>query len=185
MHFWYNWLIRTLVFERQERRHFTDGISSWNLVIHDQPSLVFLNNLSYQSLKSLMWHVRHIDLEMLCQDQMFTECNNLEGICCILLFLLIFCASFCYIIFSCDQAALRSPLSVCLSVCLSVTPFSLCYCHRMATNFSEVITNDKSDVNAKDQGHRSKVKVTEVITQLSRFRTVTPVWIHIWWQNDA
>ena len=30
-----------------------------------------------------------------------------------------------------------------------------------------------------------KVKVTEVNTQLSRFRTVTPVWIHIWWWNDA
>ena len=32
---------------------------------------------------------------------------------------------------------------------------------------------------------RSKVKVTEVTTQLKRFRTVTPVWIHIWWWNDA
>ena len=32
---------------------------------------------------------------------------------------------------------------------------------------------------------RSKVKVTEVNTQLNRFRTVTPVWIHIWWWNDA
>ena len=31
----------------------------------------------------------------------------------------------------------------------------------------------------------SKVKVTEVNTQLSRFRTVTPVWIHIWWWNEA
>ena len=31
---------------------------------------------------------------------------------------------------------------------------------------------------------RSKVKVTEVKTQLNRFRTVTPVWIHIWWWND-
>ena len=30
---------------------------------------------------------------------------------------------------------------------------------------------------------RSKVKVTEVTTQLNRFRTVTPVWIHIWWWN--
>ena len=30
-----------------------------------------------------------------------------------------------------------------------------------------------------------KVKVTEVTTQLNRFRTVTPVWIHIWWWNDA
>ena len=33
----------------------------------------------------------------------------------------------------------------------------------------------KSDVHAKGQGHRSKVKVTEVNTQLSRFRTLTPV----------
>ena len=32
---------------------------------------------------------------------------------------------------------------------------------------------------------RSKVKVTEVTTQLNRFRTVTPVWIHIWWWNDV
>ena len=32
---------------------------------------------------------------------------------------------------------------------------------------------------------RSKVKVTEVTTQLNRFRTVTPVWIHIWWWDDA
>ena len=32
---------------------------------------------------------------------------------------------------------------------------------------------------------RSKVKVTEVTTQLNRFRTVTPVWIHIWWWNGA
>ena len=31
---------------------------------------------------------------------------------------------------------------------------------------------------------RSKVKVTEVTTQLNHFRTVTPVWIHIWWWND-
>ena len=32
---------------------------------------------------------------------------------------------------------------------------------------------------------RWKVKVTKVKTQLSCFRTVTPVWIHIWWWNDA
>ena len=30
-----------------------------------------------------------------------------------------------------------------------------------------------------------KVKVTEVKTQLNRFRTVTPVLIHIWRWNDA
>ena len=68
-------------------------------------------------------------------------------------------------VFSCDQAALRTPLSVCLSVRLSVTPFLLCSCHRIATKFSGVITNDTSDVHAKGQGHRWKVKVTEVMTQ--------------------
>ena len=92
------------------------------------------------------------------------------------------------LILSCDQAALRTLLSVRLSVCLSVrllfsTPFSLCSHHRIIMKFSGVITNDKSDVHA--QGQRSKVKVTEVKTQLSCFRTVTPVWIHIWWWNDA
>ena len=71
------------------------------------------------------------------------------------------------------------------SVCLSVTPFWLCSHHRIIMKFSGVITNDKSDVHAKGQGQRSKVKVTEVNTQLNRFRTVTPVWIDIWWWNDA
>ena len=75
--------------------------------------------------------------------------------------------------------------SVCLSVCLSVTPFWLCSHHRIIMKFSGVITNDKSDVHEKGQGQRSKVKVTEVTTQLNRFRTVTLVWIHIWWWNDA
>ena len=88
-------------------------------------------------------------------------------------------------IFSCDQAALRTPLSVRPSVSLSVTPFSLCFCHRIITKLSGVITNDNNDVHAKGQSHRSKVKVIKVITQLSHFRTVTPVWIHIWWSNDA
>ena len=32
---------------------------------------------------------------------------------------------------------------------------------------------------------RSKVKVTEVKPQLSRFRTITPVWIHIWKWNHV
>ena len=81
-------------------------------------------------------------------------------------------------------------LSVCLSVCPSVR---LSVCHTFLTmfpsciimKFSGVITNDQSKVHAKGQGQRSKVKVTEVTTQLNRFRTVTPVWIHIWWWNDA
>ena len=97
-------------------------------------------------------------------------------------------------VFSCDQAALwmvqsvRRPSvrpSVCPSVCLSVTPFWLCFHHPIIMKFSGVITSDKSDVHAKGQGQRSKVKVTEVTTQLNRFRTVTPVWIHIWWWDNA
>ena len=75
--------------------------------------------------------------------------------------------------------------SVCPSVRLSVTPFWLCSHHRIIMKFSGIITSDKSDVHAKGQGQRSKVKVTEVTTQLNCFRTVTPVWIHIWWWNDA
>ena len=100
-------------------------------------------------------------------------------------------------VFSCDQAALQMVFSVCPSVCpsvrpsvcpsvhLSVTPFWLCSHHRIIMKFSGVITNDRCKVHAKGQGQRSKVKVTEVTTQLNRFRTVTPVWIHIWWWNDA
>ena len=96
-------------------------------------------------------------------------------------------------IFSCDQAALQMVFSVCLSVCLSVcpsvrlsvTPFSPCSHHRIIMKFSGVITMVKSDVHAKGQGQRSKVKVTEVNTQLSRFRTLTLVWIHIWQWNHA
>ena len=93
------------------------------------------------------------------------------------------------LIFSCDQAALQMVFSVRLSVCLSVrpsvTPFWLCSHHRIIMKFSGVITNHQSKVHAKGQGQRSKVKVTEVTTQLNRFRTVTPVWIHIWWWNDT
>ena len=92
-------------------------------------------------------------------------------------------------IFSCDQAAIwlvqSVRLSVRPSVRPSVTPFSPCSHHCIILKFSGFITNDKSDVHAKGQRQRSKVKVTEVNTQLNRFRTVTPVWIHIWWQNDA
>ena len=76
-------------------------------------------------------------------------------------------------------------LSVCLSVCLSVTPFWLCSHHCIIMKLSGVITKDQGNVHAKGQGQRSKVKVTEVTTQLSRFRTVTSVWIHIWRWNDT
>ena len=99
----------------------------------------------------------------------------------------------CPIVFSCDQAAIwlvqsvrpSVRLSVRPSVRLSVTPFSPCSHHRIIMKFSGVITMVKSDVHAKGQGQRSKVKVTEVNTQLSRFLTLTPVWIHIWQWNHA
>ena len=84
---------------------------------------------------------------------------------------------FC-LVFSCDQAALwmvfsvrlsvcpSVRLSVCPSVCPSVTPFWLCSHHRIIMKFSGVITLDQGKVHAKGQGQRSKVKVTEVTTQL-------------------
>ena len=72
-------------------------------------------------------------------------------------------------IFSCDQAAVWLVQSVRLSVRLSdrpsvrlsVTPFSPCSHHRIIMKFSGVITMVKSDVHAKGQGQRSKVKVTD------------------------
>ena len=82
-------------------------------------------------------------------------------------------------VFSCDQAALWMVFSVRLS------HFWLCSHHRIIMKFSGVITKDQGKVHAKGQGQRSKVKVTEVTTQLNRFRTVNPVWIHIWWWNDT
>ena len=78
---------------------------------------------------------------------------------------------------SCAQAA----LGMVFSVCLSVTPFWLCSHHRIIMKFSGVITTDQGNVHAKGQGQGH----TEVATQLSRFRTVTPVWIRIWWWNDT
>ena len=92
--------------------------------------------------------------------------------------------------FSCDQAALWMAFpsvrpSVRPPVCPSVTPFSLCSHHHIIMKFTGIITNDRSDVHARGQGQRSKVKVTEVLTTLSSFRTVTPGSINIWWWNDA
>ena len=72
-----------------------------------------------------------------------------------------------------------------LSACPSVTPFWLCSHYLIIVKFSGLITRDQGKVHAKGQGQRWKVKITEVTTQLNRFRTVTPVWIHIWWWNDT
>ena len=88
-----------------------------------------------------------------------------------------------YISFICVQAAIWMVQSAFPSVRLFVTPFWLCSHHCIIMKYSGVITTEKSDVHAIGQGQRSKVKVTEVKKQLSGFRIVTPVWIHIWWYD--
>ena len=80
-------------------------------------------------------------------------------------------------LFSCDQAALQMVLSVSPSVCLSHL-FDYVPIIVSSWNFQELLPMTKVRF-------MQKVKVTEVTTQLNRFRTVTPVWIHIWWWNDA
>ena len=88
------------------------------------------------------------------------------------------------IFFSCDQAALWLVQSVSLSVRLSVR-------HTFFTMFPPSYHHGifRSDYHGQKwcpcKWSRSKVKVTEVKTQLSRFRTVTPVWFHIWQWNHA
>ena len=71
--------------------------------------------------------------------------------------------------------------SVCLSVCPSVTPFWLCSHHRIIIKFSGVIKLDQGKDHAKGPGQRSKVRGHRGHDPNFRFRTVTPVWIHIWW----
>ena len=61
------------------------------------------------------------------------------------------------------------------SVYPSMTPFLPCSCHRIIMKILGVIIMDKRDVPAKGQSQRPKVNATEIKTQFSRFRTVTPV----------
>ena len=63
-------------------------------------------------------------------------------------------------------------------------PCSQCSCHCIIMKFSGVITNDKSDVRAKGQGHRSKVNVTKavftkIIGHVGHFRWLGP---NVWWE---
>ena len=66
-------------------------------------------------------------------------------------------------------------------------PCSLCSHHRIiisSWNIRELLpmTKLRSMQKVKVRGQRSR---SQVKTQLNHFRTVTPVWIHIWWWNDA
>ena len=79
--------------------------------------------------------------------------------------------------------------SVCPSVRLSVCP-SVCLSHLFdyvpiilsSWNYQELLPVTKvtsvQKVKVKGQGHRGH-------DPNFRFRTVTPVWIHIWWWNDT
>ena len=91
-------------------------------------------------------------------------------------------------LFSCDQASIW----LVQSVRLSVRPYvRLSVCHTFFTMFPSSYHHEifrsyyhgQKWCPCKRSG--SKVKVTEVNTQLSRFRTLTPVWIHIWQWNHA
>ena len=86
-------------------------------------------------------------------------------------------------VFSCNQAALWMVQSIRPSVRPSVTPFWLCSHHHIIMKFSWVVTSDKKWRPCKRS--RSEVKVIELNSQLSRFRTVTLVWIQISWGNDV
>ena len=88
--------------------------------------------------------------------------------------------------FSCDQAALWIVQSVRPSVRPSV-------CHTFLTMYPSSHHHEIFRSYYQWQKWRPckrlrsevKVKVTEVNTQLSRFRTVNLVWTHIWWWNDT
>ena len=89
--------------------------------------------------------------------------------------------------FSCDQAALRTLLSVWPSDSLSA-------CHIfdnvrvivISWNFQELLpfTDPMSmqKVKVEGQGHRGQSKFCP---KFGSFRTITPVWIHRWLRNDA
>ena len=91
-----------------------------------------------------------------------------------------------YFIAATKQLNERYFLSFCPSVCLSVchtflTMFQSSYHHEIFRSYYQW----QKWLPCKRSRSEPKVKVTEVNIQLSRFRTVTPVWIHIWWWNYA
>ena len=82
-------------------------------------------------------------------------------------------------VFSCDQAALWMVFSVRLSHLFDYVPIIV-----SSWNFQELShwTRVRSMQKFKVRGQRSRSQRSR---QTFRFRTVTPVWIHIWWWNDT
>ena len=62
-----------------------------------------------------------------------------------------------------------------------LTTFLSSYHHEIFTSYLLPMREVMSIQMVKVKGH----KVTEVKSQFSRFRTITAVWIHIWWWNGA
>ena len=81
----------------------------------------------------------------------------------------------------CPSISLSVRLSVSLSVCLCLSHlFHYALIMVSSWNFQEWLPMiEVIDVYAKVQGQKSKFKVTEVKTQISRFGTITPVWLHM------
>ena len=71
-------------------------------------------------------------------------------------------------------------ITVCFSACHTFFIIFPSWYHHEIFRSEWLPCNNRSDVYAKFQGHRSKVKVAEVKTQTSRFGTITPFWFHIW-----
>ena len=68
---------------------------------------------------------------------------------------------------------------------------SLLHCHWVNHMTSPIISIFCNNIlyivytlHSPSERSRSQVKITEIKTQLSRFQTITPVWIHIWWNNE-
>ena len=157
-------------------------------------NLIFLKFLEIVLKNDAMWMILNADLSL-----SWEYCSP-NGLCTVRIkafsdtYLISIAISSCYYAFSMGKvphcinqnwflAATKQLFEwYFLSVCPSVPLSHLFDCshHRIIMKFSEVITKDQGEVHAKGQGQRTKVKVTEITTQLNRFQTVTPVWIHIW-----
>ena len=89
-----------------------------------------------------------------------------------------------FVYFSCDQAALRTLLSVRLSVCLWHIFYNVSLIVS-SWNFQKwlPLTKVMSMQKVKVRGRRSRSQRSK--TQVINFRTVTPVWVHIWQWNNA
>ena len=78
--------------------------------------------------------------------------------------------------------------SVCPSVCLSHTPLSQCSSHCIMIKFAKAITlhkkMSKQQFNIRSWRWRSQ-SLKHFFPQFGYFRTITPVGIHRWLQNDA